>query len=271
MASILFQRLAKAAPGLKIKLKQAGLNYSAEEFIKRTFLSAFYMTTGLVVSFFLILAKFNLLKGILFVIPPVLFFIMFAYMMRLPDVKISRKERDISKEILFAGRFLVIELESGVPLFNAMMNISKNYEIVGKYFKEITDKISLGTSIEDAMNDAVEYVPSDDFRRILWQIINSIRTGSEMTDSLSSVLDQIGKEQAIKVNQYGKKLTPFAMFYMMVSVILPTLGVTMIVILSSFIQFQLSLTILVIMAAFIGLVQLMFISLIKFSRPPIDF
>lgn len=271
MAGAIFQRLAKTAPSLKAKLKQAGLNYTPEEFIKRTFLSAFYMTTGLVVSVFLILAKFNLLKGVLFVFPPLLFFVMFSYMMRLPEVKISKKEKEVSKEIVFAGRFLVIELESGVPLFNAMVNISKNYQVIGKYFREITDKISLGTSIEDALNEAVEYSPSDDLRRILWQIINSIRTGSNITKSLSAVLEQISKEQAIQVNQYGKKLTPLAMFYMMVSVIIPSLGVTMLVILSSFLHFELSLTILIILAVMIGLVQLFFISLIRFSRPAIEF
>jgi len=65
---------------LRGKLKQAGLNYIPEEFIKRTFLSAFYMTTGLVVALFLVLAKLNVLKGVLFLAVPIIFFVMFFYM-----------------------------------------------------------------------------------------------------------------------------------------------------------------------------------------------
>jgi len=186
----IFQRIAKAFPGLKMKLKQAGMDDKSEDFIKKTFVSAFYMTTGLVVSLFLVLAKLDVLKGVLFFIVPIVFMVMFFYMIRLPDVKISKKEKEISKEIVFAGRFLIIELESGVPLYNAMINVSKNYDVIGKYFKEMTDKVDLGTSMEDALNEAVEFIPSDDFRKILWQIINSIRTGSNVAKSLYSAIVQ---------------------------------------------------------------------------------
>ena len=267
----IFQRVAKATPMLKVKLKQAGIDDKPEDFIKKTFLSAFYMTTGLVVALFLILAKYNVLKGVLFLIVPVVFFVMFFYMIRLPDLRISRKEKEISKEIVFAGRFLIIEIESGVPLYNTMINVSKNYEVIGKYFKEITDKIDFGTSMEDALNEAVEFIPSNDFRKILWQIINSIRTGSNVAKSLSSVMEQITKDQITEVNKYGKKLNPLAMFYMIVAVILPSLGITMLIILSSFIRFELSLTILLVLAGFLGFVQFMFISMVKFSRPAIEF
>ena len=267
----IFQRISKAFPMLRIKLKQAGMEDKAEDFIKKTFLSAFYMTTGLVIMLFLLLAKFNVLRGIAFLIVPVVFFVMFFYMIRLPDIRISRKERDISREVVFAGRFIIIELESGVPLYNAMVNVSKNYDVIGKYFKEITDKVDFGTSMEDALNEAVEFIPSNDFRKILWQMINSIRTGSDVAKSLYSVMEQITKDQITEVNRYGKKLNPLAMFYMIIAVILPSLGMTMMIILSSFIHFELSLTILLALAGFLGFVQFMFIAMVKFSRPAIEF
>lgn len=266
-----FQRISKLFPSLKSKLKQAGINDKPEDFIRRTFLSAFYMTTGLVVFLFLVLAKLNAFSKALLLTVPFTFIVMFFYMIRLPDIKISKKGREISKEIVFAGRFIVIELESGVPLYNAMVNVSKNYAVIGKYFKEITDKIDLGTSMEDALNEAAELVPSDEFRKILWQIINSIRTGSNVAKSLYSVVEQITKDQITEVNKYGKKLNPIAMFYMIVAVILPSLGMTMMIILSSFIQFELSLTVLVSFACFLGFVQFMFISIVRFSRPTIEF
>ena len=271
MAHPLFQKVAGAFPDLKFKLKQSGISYKSDEFVKRTVLSAFYATTGIVVCVFLILAKFNVLRGILFVFPPIIFLILFFYMIKLPDIKISRKEKDISKEIVFAGRYLVIEIESGIPLYNAMVNVSKNYEIIGRYFKEITNKVDLGTSMEDALNEAVEFIPSKDFRRILWQILNSLRTGSDISKSLSTVLEQIVREQAIEVNNYGRKLNPLAMFYMIIAVILPSLGITILIILSSFIQFELNLTILIVIAFLLAFVQFMFLAVIKFSRPAIEF
>src|SRR3989338_5796594 len=269
--STLFHLIAKSFPMLKLKLKQAGMEEKPEEFIKKTFISAFYMTTGIVVTLFLFLAKFEALKGVFLLIIPVIFVVMFFYMLKLPDLKISKKEKEAGKEIVFVGRFIIIELESGVPLYNTMVNVSKNFKVVGQYFKEITDKVDLGTSMEDALNDAVEFIPSNDLRKILWQIINSIRTGSNVAKSLYSVMYQITKDQVNEVNKYGKKLNPLAMFYMIVAVILPSLGVTMLIILSSFIKFELSLTILLALAGFLGFVQFMFIAMVKFSRPPIEF
>ena len=143
--------------------------------------------------------------------------------------------------------------------------------MIGKYFKEITDKVNLGTSMEDALNEAVEFIPSTDFRRILWQIINSLKTGSNISNSLTTVLEQIVREQQIEVTKYGRKLNPLAMFYMIIAVILPSLGITILIILSSFIQFQLSLTILIIIASLLGFMQFMFLSIIKISRPAIEF
>jgi archaeal flagellar protein FlaJ len=267
----IFQRIAKLFPGLKLKLKQAGMDDKPEGFIKKTFVSAFYMTTGLVVASFLLLAKYDVLKGSMFIFIPIIFAIMFFYMIKLPDLRISRKDKEVSKEILFAGRFLIIELESGVPLYNAMVNVSKNFKVVGQYFREITDKVDLGTSMDDALNEAVEFVPSTDLRKIFWQMINSIRTGSDVAKAMYSIIEQITKNQINEVNKYGKKLNPLAMFYMIIAVILPSLGVTMMIILSSFIKFELSLTILILLACLLGFVQFMFIAMVKFSRPAIDF
>ena len=271
MASIIFQKIASSFPELKHKLKQSGMQEKQDQFIKKTFLSAFYATTGVVVSVFLILAKYDVLKGFLLIFPPIIFMFLFFYLIKLPDIKISKKEKEISREIVFAGRYLVIEIESGVPLYNAMVNVSKNYDILGQYFREITDKVDLGTSMEEALNEAVEFIPSTDFRRILWQILNSLRTGSNVSDSLSAVIEQIVREQRIEVDKYGKKLNPMAMFYMIIAVIMPTLGITMLIIVSSFVELKLSLTILLIIGAFLGFIQFMFLSIIKFSRPAIEF
>ena len=269
--NVLFLRLSKSFPGLKLKLKQAGMDDRPEYFVNKTFISAFYMTAGLYSVTFLVLAKYGYFKAVFLLFVPVTLAVLFFYMLRLPDVRILKKEKEVSKEIVFVGRFVIIELESGVPLYNAMINVGKNFDITGTYFKEIVDKVDLGTSMEDALNEAVELVPSNDLRKILWQVINSLRTGADVAKSLYSVIDNITKEQVTEINKYGKKLNPLAMFYMMVAVILPSLGVTMLIILSSFIQFQLSLTILMVLAAGLGLVQLMFISMIKFSRPAAEF
>ncbi|MBI4738188.1 type II secretion system F family protein [Candidatus Woesearchaeota archaeon] len=181
-----------------------------------------------------------------------------------------RMQREIDREIVFAGRFLVVELQSGIPLYDAFVNIAKNYPSTGKYFIEIVHQVDLGTSLDDALNEAVELTPSPNFRKFLWQIVNSLKTGSDITTSLTAVIEQIQREQIIEVKRYGRKLNPLAMFYMIIAVIAPTLGTVMLVVLSSFISLEIDLAALLVIAVVLGFVQFMFLALIRSSRPAVD-
>jgi flagellar protein FlaJ len=270
IGNIIFRTIAEHIPGLQMKLSQAGMFEKPEEFVKKTFLSTFYMTTGIALFMAAVLAKLHVLMTILYVAIPILFIVLFFYFLKLPDIKISRREREIAREILFVTRHLIIELESGVTLYDAMVNISKDYPNIGKYFKEITNKVDMGTPLEDAINESIENTPSANFRKILWQIINSLKTGADVNRSLSGVVDQIAREQIIEVETYAKKLNPLAMFYMILAVIVPTLGTTMLIVFASFLSIEISFTILIIIVCFLAFFQFIFWGIVRASRPAVE-
>jgi pilus assembly protein TadC len=253
-----------------MKLQQAGMPETEEGFIKKILISAFYITTGLAVVIEIFLAKSNLK---IYVLPifPALFVLMFFYFLKMPDIKIIKKEKEINKEIVFAARFFTIELESGVPLYEALRHVADNYKVIGKYFKAILEDVDTGTNIEEAIEKAIELTPSKHFRRLLWQIINSLTTGAEISTAIKSVTEQIVREQQIQIQEYSRKLNPMAMFYMIMAVILPSIGVTMLVVLASFISLEISLPIFMVILGASGFMQLMFLSMIKSSRPPVEF
>ena len=60
--------------------------------------------------------------------------------------------REIDKEIVYAGRFLLIELNSGIPLYNTMLNVSNVYLRIGKHFRQVTDRLEVGKPIEISIN-----------------------------------------------------------------------------------------------------------------------
>jgi len=271
MGDVLFKRIAGKIAGLSMKLQQAGMPDTDVEFVKKTFFSAFYMTTGIVVALTVLLTKVNVGVAVALLIFPVLFMMMFMYFLKFPDVRIMRIQREIDKEIVYAGRFLVIELESGIPVYDAFKHVSANYPVIGKYFQNICEDIDLGTTIDDALNKAVELTPSQNFRRVLWQIINSMTTGADVATSLNTVIDQIVREQRITLNEYGRRLNPLAMFYMIIAVILPSIGITMFVILVSFLSIKLTLTTLLMIAGMMGFVQFLFYTVVKSSRPASQF
>ncbi len=270
MLNQIIKKLAKFYPDMNYKLLQAGIDEKAEAYLKKTIVSAGYLTVGIVVFLFFLLAKSGNAK-IAFISAPIIFAISFFYIIRIPDALISKKDKEINREIVYAGRFLVIEIQSGVPLYDAFNNLARNYKNIGKYFKLITDKVSFGTGMEDAMNQAIELTPSNNFRRIIWQILNSQRTGADVGESINSVIEQISREQSILLKEYGRKLNPLAMFYMMAAVIVPSLAVTFVVIIASLVNLQLNLTVLLSIVFFMAFVQFMFLSMIKFMRPAVDF
>lgn len=261
----IYQYIAKKIPGLSTKLRQAGMLETPEEYVKSTFMTALMLSIGVFFIFF-----FFTVSPLSILIIPITIPLLFIYFIKYVDVKIERIKKKIDEEIIFAGRFLIIGLESGVPVHKIFEDMEKNYEYIGYYFGEILNRIYLGTTMEDAINETILINPSANLRRILWQVLNSLKTGTEVGHALNSVIDQIVREQAISVKEYGKKLSPLAMFYMTISIIIPSLGITMLVILATFMGLNITMTMLVFLAIMIGFVQFMFLSLVKSQRPSIS-
>lgn len=265
---IIAHRMVRRYPALAMKLRQAGFAYNAEDFLKRTLFSALIMTFGLSFVLLALVKTFELPK-FFFLVIPIIFFGLFFFFMHSPDVKIMREQQQIGSEIVFAGRFLLIEMESGIPVYTAMLEAAKNYERIGKYLSHIIRHVDMGTPIEEAINQEVELTPSEDLRKVLWQILNALRTGADASKSLRAVIEQIVREQHIAITEYGRKLNPLAMFYMIIAIIIPTLGITMLVVLSTLVSLPLDFTILMVLLLFIAFMQFMFLSVIRSSRPPV--
>jgi pilus assembly protein TadC len=262
----LYKLLARTQPNLGMKLQQAGMIDTVDEYIQKTFRNSITLSVALGLIVFMLVQKFSVFIFALMLTP-----IFFMYFIKYVDLNIDKIKKQIDQEIIYAGRFLIIEIESGVSTYNAIQNVEKNYEYVGKYFGDIINKVYLGTSIEDAINDTMINTPSNNLRKVLWQMMNAMKTGSDIGPSLNSVISQIMKEQQISVQEYGKKLNPMAMFYMMIAIILPSLGVTMLVILATFMGLKIGLVTLLGIAGMLAFTQFMFLSMIKSSRPPISY
>ena len=265
----MFKSLAKRFPGLKLELLQANIKQETDEFVKKSFILALFSTIVLIFVSILILLKTE--KNLLLVLLNIpAFFLLFLFFVKSPKVKAKKEVREIDKEIVYAGRFLLIELSSGIPLYDTMLNVSNVYPKIGKHFRQVTDRLEVGKPMETAINEVIEITPSTNFRKVLWQISNSLRTGSDVSIALRSILDQISREQLLDVKAYGKKLNPLVMFYLMMAVIAPSLGVAMLSLLSSFIGLALDFNSLLGIGVGVAILQLMFIAVIRNSRPGVE-
>tara|TARA_Y100000310_G_C20619558_1_gene782518 strand:+ start:917 stop:1573 length:657 start_codon:yes stop_codon:yes gene_type:complete len=212
--------------------------------------------------------------GILLVLIPIAFIVIFFTVFNFAFFKLKgiiiQRQKEIDREVLFAGQYLLIKLYSGKPLLNALIDTTKSYGVASKYIKEIVDDVDTGSSIEKALQNAMIYSPSEKFRKILFHINNALRLGIDVTKPLSAVLGEITREQETEIKRYGKKLNTLVIFYMLAAIVMPSIGMTIFIVISSFISFTISISHFLIAIFFIVIMEFLFISLFKTIRPTIN-
>ena len=151
-----------------------------------------------------------------------------------------------------------------------MIDASKVFGYAGKFFKEIIDEVNTGTPIEDALDHASEYSPSYRFAIIVREINNALKLGVDISETLSLILDDIAYEQLEEIRRFGKKMNAMAMFYMILAVVIPSLGISLAIVIASFIGIQLSLTYLMFFVFLLIFLQFMFLALFRTIRPAVN-
>jgi flagellar protein FlaJ len=257
-------------PGIRYKFKRAGMLISPEEYFTKAF------KTGLIMSLSLgfILGMIVLKEGGNIILPIVVTLVLFFFQMfskvQQVNSKILKKQKEIDRDVLFAGRFLLVKLNSGKPLVIAIEDAAKSYGVGKKVFQDIIRDLDMGTPLEMALDNAARFSASDKFKRIVMQISTAIKVGVNVSRGLEKVLEDINLEQMLEIQKYGKKLNSMSMFYMIMGIVLPSLGVTMFVVMASFTGIEVSQSIFMIVLIAIVVVQLFFIVLFKSIRPNLD-
>ncbi|MBU2634326.1 MAG: type II secretion system F family protein [Nanoarchaeota archaeon] len=256
-------------PFLENDLKQSEAELSAKEYLSLC-ISAdvlFFIFMTLVLSaIFIPLGKIYM--GV--IITLILVFFIFLQQLKYPKLKANRKSRDIEKNLLSALRTIYIQLNSGVNLFDIFVSISNsNYGGVSKLFRNVVRKINTGSPQIAVLEELEKDCSSIYFRKVIWQIINGMRSGSNLTKVLDEIINSLSQEQLIQIEEYGSQLNPLAMFYMLIAVIAPALGITFLIVISSFVALDefLNKVILFGLFVFVLLFQISFLGIIKTKRP----
>jgi len=264
--------LGRMFPFLDLSLKQAGLKFEKEEYLSLGLVSiifnSLFLFLILVVSFFYLGADniFLLPLGIVFIFSFCIFFSHAYY----PKLLSNKRIRELEKNLMPALQDFLVQINAGIPLFDILVNIANSdYGEVSKEVKIIVDQVNAGIPQVRALEESALKNPSTFYRRAIWQIINGLKAGSDLAMVIQEAIDTLSEEQLLQIQVYGGKLSPLAMFYMLIAVIVPALGITFVVILSSFLSFSESLTKAVFFSIF-GLTtffQIMFLGMIKTRRP----
>ncbi len=261
----------KKFPNLKRELYAAHISKTPHDYVKRSLKTALLYSVSFIVLFFFIIDSLLLPFWILGVAFPILFVFMLHMQMIIPKVTMRKRIKEIDDDIIFTSRFLLIKLSAGKPLFNALIETSQSYGVSAKYIKELVDDINFGTPIEKALQHATENSPSRHFRKIMFQINIALRIGVDVTKNLESAIEEIEDEQALELTKYSKKLNSAALFYMLIAIIMPSLGMTVLILLLSVLpNFQIDISIYIFLLFCIVMLQLFFISVFRQIRPSVS-
>ena len=187
-----------------------------------------------------------------------------------PRLYVTNKERNIEKNLIPAMEDMLVQLNSGVPLFSIMTNISSSdYGFLSSEFKKAVKKMNAGMPQMEVLDEMGERNSSIFFRRTLWQISNGMKAGSDISVVIRDSIKSLNEEQILQIQNYGNKLNPLIMFYMLISVIMPALSITFLTIIASLVNLPEGVTILLFMGLFGGVVfvQVMFMGIIRAARP----
>ncbi len=265
-------RIMISKKGLESALRDSGVKSNTYDFIKRMIMFSIIISVVVSILVGAILYKLNLSILAVIVISLVsliaVYNMLFNNFINYPITRGRKLGKEIDKDILFATRDMVISMRSGMPLFNAMTSISTGYGWASNEFSKIVSLVQLGMPVEQAIDEVSEKSYSKTFKRIMLQASISIKVGADITTSLQGVIDDIMQERVIELRRYGQRLNALAMFYMIFGVIFPSMGIAVAAIMTTFISLvTIDTTTLILVLVFIVGIQVVFLNLIKSSRP----
>ena len=264
-------KIEKILPLLKLDLERAEYDASPQEYIAMCIMASLLFLVFsfiLLTTFLFFLVESPIFLSLIVAIPLCMF--IFLQQLLYPKLLGGRKIKGIEKNILPPLQDMMVQLNSGIPLFRIMINISKeDYGGVSKEFEKAVRKINVGVPQIEVLDEMASKNPSLYFRRAIWQLVNGMKTGADIASVVKNIISSLSEEQLIQVQRYGGQLNPLAMFYMLTTVILPSLGMTFLIIIFSFVPLSEFVLKFVFWAlyAFVAFFQFMFLGIIKTKRP----
>ncbi|MEM4222101.1 MAG: type II secretion system F family protein [archaeon] len=263
-------------PSLEAELIQLEEEIPCDIYIASRFVSALVTTLFVSISLFLI---FLILRMPLSAFLPILIFgsfILFSWSffqgLYYPRLLLNVKEREINKDLLFAFSHFLIELRSGIPIYDAIaLTGAADYGEVSKLFQKIQKKIDLGYSMDEALEEAARISPSLNFRRFVWQISNAVKVGADVAQTLQDILSNFVAEEKSNILRFGREFSLYALLYLMFVVIFPSLGISIFLIIGSLVSLKLDWVFLLTILSFLIAFQYFFVKFIKMKRPVVRF
>ncbi|MEI7961599.1 MAG: type II secretion system F family protein [archaeon] len=231
--------LSKIIFALKYDLQKAEITIDVERYCLASLISAIIygvmfifvgMAFGTIITrtFGIMTIAMMLLSGI------GAFSLMLLFHLFYPKLASGQLATMVDQDLLFALRAMLIQLSSGISLFETMKNISKsNYGQVSTEFAVVIKDMTSGVSETAALEKLAFRTKSEILKKTIWQIITTMRSGGSIINALNSQVEALVAQQMDTIKSYSAELNLWTLVYLMIAAAMPSLGITFLVIASS--------------------------------------
>ena len=194
-----------------------------------------------------------------------LFFMLHVIFPSITMKKIAVKE---NKDLLFALREIIIDVDGGVPLFDSLKNVSTSgYGYVSRDFEWVVREIDSGIPERTALKELAVKTESEYLKRAAWQMVNALESGSRMSDALESIALSVENYLFGEIKNYSSNLNFLLLLYMLCGIVAPSLGITFMILLSAFSGLGVSMQSIMMLVGMTTIMQVIMIGYMATTRP----
>jgi|GEM_PF-390694 len=163
--------------------------------------------------------------------PPLVFFVVLVVGRGRPSSRIQSRATEINQEIPYALRHMATQLSSGIGLPETMTSVANaNYEALSEEFDRTLQEMRAGESMVGALASMRERVESDAMERAIRQVERTLRTGGNLSKTLSILADETAMDLRMNLKDYTQSLNMMGMMYMFGSGVIPPMLIVVLIV-----------------------------------------
>ncbi len=227
---------------LKPKLLEANINLSLREYVciaALTVILVFLIETPLLAFVFGFISPFTTTVALLLsltismAITISLAFFFYIY----PSMRASSRAEKIEQSLPFATTYLATIAGSGLPaadIFKVMAEFEE-YDAIKGETKKITGNVELfGMNVIESLAKTAKETPSEKFKKLLWGLVSSIRSGVDLQEFLHERSRELMREYERELEEYSDSLGTFLQMYLTLIIVGSIFAIIVTSIMSSF-------------------------------------
>jgi len=265
-------RISNFFPKIKDDLVKTDVEVEADQYTGACIISAFVSAIFVFLIMFLLLyilgADTNMAILLSAIVGTIILILLFFVLLFYPGILAGKKAELIEKDLVYALKDMLLEVSAGASLYDAIVGTTRaDYGAVSREFEKVVKRSNTGVPVENALEELALRTTSEYLRTAVWQMVNALKAGSNIEGTLSEIVKDLTANQRAKIKSYAQELNILALLYMLFSVVVPTIAITLIIVIGPFLGISASPEIFYIVLPVSFFIQIALLELIKSRRP----